>query len=99
MKKRRHINCTRCSGIASWYKKGKGHRVLVCANCGIIASNPIPLLALAAAAPSIIKGVRSFISKDEGQEAPPSPTQPRPPSLRTSRNTFTAEERVALALR
>jgi hypothetical protein len=57
MAKKRHFCCSKCGNKCEIYKKGKGHRVLVCQNCGIIATNPIPLLAplLAAAAPTLIE--------------------------------------------
>ena len=58
MRKKKQIHC-RCGSPADWYKKGKNHRVLICARCGMIANNPAPLIAAAArvAAPfAISKG-------------------------------------------
>ena len=50
-KKRKHqFHCERCGSGCEIYKKGKGHRVLVCPRCGILATNPLPLLALGAQA-------------------------------------------------
>lgn len=64
MSKKKQIYC-RCGGTASWYKKGKNHRVLVCSSCGIIANNPIPLLMAAASylAPKIIEKVSEKVSE------------------------------------
>lgn len=58
MRKKRKIYC-KCGAEVQIYKKSKKHRVFVCSNCGIIATNPLPLLPiLAAAAPYLIeKGV------------------------------------------
>ena len=55
-KKRRVFHCENCKSPCEIYKKGKTHRVLVCPRCGILASNPLPLAALAASAlPSLIE--------------------------------------------
>jgi len=54
MRKRRQFHCQECGSACEIYKKGKKHRVLVCPQCGILATNPLPLLA--AAAPSLLKG-------------------------------------------
>lgn len=42
--KKRVFHCSKCDSPCEIYKKGKGHRVLVCPQCGIIASNPLPLI-------------------------------------------------------
>jgi len=60
MKKKKQIYC-QCGMPANWYKKGKNHRVLVCNSCGIIANNPIPLLAIGAsmlAKPALKAGLK-----------------------------------------
>ena len=56
MRKKKQIHC-RCGSPAEWYKKGKNHRVLICARCGMIANNPAPLIAagLSMAAPYVIE--------------------------------------------
>lgn len=68
---KRVFHCQRCDNPCTIYKKGKKHRVLVCPECGIIATNPLPLLALAAGArlakPLISKVAGSFL----GGNAPP----------------------------
>lgn len=49
MKKRKHqFHCEKCGSPCEIYKKGKNHRVLVCPKCGVLATNPIPLIAGAA---------------------------------------------------
>ena len=62
MRKKKQIIC-RCGSAAEWYKKGKSHRVLICARCGMIANNPAPLIAagLAAAAPYVIEKGASLL--------------------------------------
>jgi len=45
-KAKKHIYCSNCEGVAVWYKKGK-YRKLICDRCGVIAHNPIPLIAMA----------------------------------------------------
>ena len=60
-KKKRQIYCS-CGNPVTIYKKGKKHRVFVCPQCGIIANNPLPLAAIAAAAaPSLIEGAINLI--------------------------------------
>ncbi len=45
MKKKKHVfHCGVCESPCEIYKKGKSHRVLVCPKCGVIASNPLPLI-------------------------------------------------------
>lgn len=65
MRKKKHqFHCVKCGSEAYIYKKGRSHRLMVCPKCGIIASNPLPLLALAAtAAPTIIDKVGGLFSK------------------------------------
>jgi len=41
VKKRKHqFHCQNCTSPCDIYKKGKNHRVLVCPNCGVLATNP-----------------------------------------------------------
>jgi len=41
MKKKKHQwHCAHCGNPCEIYKKGKGHRILDCPQCGIIAKNP-----------------------------------------------------------
>lgn len=39
-RKKHQFHCQHCGSPCDIYKKGKGHRVLVCPHCGIIATNP-----------------------------------------------------------
>jgi len=39
-KKRRQFHCQHCTAPCEIYRKGKAHRVLVCPNCGVLATNP-----------------------------------------------------------
>ncbi len=57
-KKKHQFHCEKCGQPCEIYKKGKKHRVLVCPECGVIATNPLPLVAgamLASAASSLFK--------------------------------------------
>ncbi len=38
--KKRQFHCERCANPCTIYKKGKNHRVLVCPQCGVLATNP-----------------------------------------------------------
>lgn len=59
MKKSKHtFHCVKCDNPCSIYKKGKNHRVLVCPTCGILATNPLPLLAGLAAGKAIKTGAK-----------------------------------------
>lgn len=59
--KKHQFHCEKCSSPCEIYKKGKAHRVLVCPNCGVIATNPLPLLAMAA--PFAIKAAKKLLTK------------------------------------
>lgn len=91
MKKKHVFHCAKCNSPTQIYKKGKGHRVLICPKCGILASNPLPLLAMAASSliPSVIDkftGKKEVKAKTEGQR----PFYPR--------ESYSTEERVEDAL-
>lgn len=60
MKKLKHqFHCEKCGNPCEIYKKGKNHRVLVCPTCGVLATNPLPLLAGIAAGKAIKTGVQA----------------------------------------
>jgi len=63
-KRKKAIYCGNCEGVAVWYKKGK-YRKLICDRCGVIAHNPVPLIAAAASylAPKVIEKVGEKFSK------------------------------------
>ncbi len=77
-KKRKHqFYCESCRMPCEIYKKGKGHRVLVCPECGIIARNPGFLGKIARGALKSIPGgdiVSEFIpsGKDKTSSTPKS---------------------------
>jgi len=58
---------------ANWYKKGRGHRVLICQCCGIIATNPLPLLAMAgsAVAPYVIDKASEILGGGSNKKEKP----------------------------
>ena len=39
MKKKHPFRCEKCKSECMIYKKGKGHRVFVCPECGVLATN------------------------------------------------------------
>lgn len=44
VKRKKHsFHCQKCGSECTIYKKGKAHRVLVCPECGVIATNPTVL--------------------------------------------------------
>lgn len=96
MKKKRQFHCEKCGSPCEIYKKGKKHRVLVCPKCGVIATNPLPLMAGALA----LKGVKAGASmlgiggKSKDTEKPT--TQK---IININRDEFDTEERVTLALK
>jgi hypothetical protein len=64
MKKKRQLHCGICGSPSEFYKKGRKHRVLICPKHGVIASNPLPLLALASAAlPTILEKGSELLGK------------------------------------
>lgn len=95
MRKKKHtFHCQRCGTPCQIYKKGKGHRLLVCPNHGILATNPLPLGMLAAAvAPSLIEKGLDFIS--------PTKKETQSPSYQKIEyvDKYTAQERYADAMR
>lgn len=47
MRRSKHVfHCAKCQNSCQILRKGRGHRVLLCPNCGILATNPLPLAAL-----------------------------------------------------
>lgn len=55
MKRKKGVfHCNMCNSPCEIYKKGKSHRVLVCPKCGILATNPLPLIPLAMMAGSAL---------------------------------------------
>jgi len=69
MRRKKVIHCGRCDSPATWYRKGKNHRVLLCGRCGVIASNPAPLAALAVPALSAAGSWAMGKMSKKGEEA------------------------------
>jgi hypothetical protein len=96
MKKSKHqFHCERCGSPCDIYKKGKNHRVLVCRKCGVIATNPLPLLA--AAAPYAISAVSGMLGKKKDTAKTSGMTTTK--TINVNRDEFDTEERVSLALK
>lgn len=113
-KKRRHqFHCQRCASPCEIYKRGKGHRVLVCPECGVLATNPIvkslvkrgakALLGEVPGASLIMEGaglVGDVLKGGKSEKSNTTPSHPVAfPPAQFYKNKFSAEERVALALR
>ena len=63
MKHRKHqFHCQRCGSPCEIYRKGKNHRVLVCPNCGVLATNPTVAGKLLKIGASLIPGVGGVAS-------------------------------------
>lgn len=101
-RKKRQFHCEKCGSPCEIYKKGKNHRVLVCPQCGVLATNPFSFGrslkgALRGGIGSIpvvggaLVGASEGFSKKERAET----TQLRP---RDHRNVYSSEERVRDAL-
>lgn len=62
-RKKHDFHCKKCNSTCTIYKKGKGHRVLVCPRCGVLATNPFSVsdtlgdAAAGAAIGSIVPGI------------------------------------------
>lgn len=65
--KKKLFHCEKCGNACEIYKKGKKHRVLVCPQCGVLATNPLPLMA-AAALPGLIQGASRIFGGDKEQQ-------------------------------
>ena len=114
MKRKRQFHCEKCGSPCEIYRKGKKHRVLICPECGVLATNPLPLLGLAASLiPKAVKGAVGFVKKmlSGGNSAlsPSSsftPTKAEPPASRqviTRRydnlDKYNSKDKIDLALR
>jgi hypothetical protein len=79
MAKKKHFHCQKCNSPCEIYKKGKKHRVLVCPQCGVLATNPISFKGLASAAASsipIVGGLASYAVDNIGGKSPKSSNLP-----------------------
>jgi len=73
-RKKRQFHCQRCGLPCEIYRKGKGHRVLVCPSCGVLATNPIARraggalsgAATGAALGSVVPGIGTGIGAGAG---------------------------------
>lgn len=65
-RKKKQILCAQTGLPCQWYKKGKGHRVLVRSDGVIIANNPIPFLGMLGAAAAKKAAVAGVISAGAG---------------------------------
>jgi len=61
--------CERCKAGCLIYKKGKGHRVLVCPNCGVLATNGLLSLAGGAIGSVLAPGAGTVVGSTLGTVA------------------------------
>lgn len=88
MKKAKHqFHCQSCAAPCDIYKKGKGHRVLVCPNCGVLATNPNVFKKIARGALRSVPVVGDIAAEFIGD----SKTLPQPSQARR-RDTYTVRE-------
>lgn len=73
-RRKRQFHCQKCGLPCEIYKKGKGHRVLVCPSCGVLATNPFAQraggalsgAATGAALGSVVPGVGTAVGAGAG---------------------------------
>lgn len=102
--------CEKCKSGCMIYKKGKKHRVLVCPNCGVLATNGL-FSKLAKGAMKIGKSVPLLgtalsigetaydIVKGDGESKPTTSSTPSSYVHKSPRNAYTTHQRVSDALR
>lgn len=106
MRKKKHqFHCQKCNNPLEIYKKGKGHRLLVCPHCGILANNPglmgSVVKRLARGALGEIPGA-SLIMEGAGLVGDvlgSKKEETKTPSVHVHKNAYTTEEKVRDALR
>ena len=85
VKKAKHqFHCQYCGDPCEIYKKGKKHRVLVCPQCGVLATNPFSvrkaLKGVAKTVPvlsQVVGATEGFSSKSPRQTSQTTPRSPR----------------------
>lgn len=99
MAKKRPIHCAKCNNEITIAKKGK-HRYFICPECGIIATNPVPLIPIATRL--IGSAVVSKIGKkvfSRGETEHVSSASSSPVRIPHDDDKFSTEEKVRLALK
>jgi hypothetical protein len=82
-KKKHPFHCEKCNSECMIYKKGKGHRVFVCPECGVLATNGRGIIrkvakGLLRSVPVVGDVTAELISKDSTQPLSKVPLQHRP---------------------
>ncbi len=99
MAKRKHqFHCEKCGSPCEIYRKGKKHRVLVCPGCGVIATNPLPLMAAAAVGKVALRAGKKVLGHGEAkkeEEAAPR----RQYITHDDADKYNQAEKIGLALR
>ena len=102
MKRKRQFHCNLCDSPCEIYKRGRSHRVLVCPNCGILATNPLPLAALGLAAKvggKALKGAGKLVGIKGKEEKAAGEKPAITKHYEYNIDTYTAQERVRDALK
>lgn len=88
-KKKHNFHCQHCGSECQIYKKGRGHRVLVCPHCGVIATNPTLAGSLLKFGAGFIPGVGPIASGLIGavQDAKASKQAQQPAQTQTTHTT------------
>jgi ribosomal protein S27E len=97
MKKTKHqFHCNHCGNPCTIYKKGKGHRVLVCPHCGILATNPTlagTLLKGAVSSIPVVGGIASsIVGAVQDSKTSPSKSAPTVPIVKDNKERFKYKE-------
>jgi len=99
MAKRKHIfHCERCGNPLTIYKKGKAHRVLVCPQHGVIATNPLPLMAAAVAGKAALKVGKKVLGKGNPKKEDAPATPGRQVIIKDDADKYNQADKIRLAL-
>jgi len=98
-KRKRQFHCEACGQPCEIYRKGKKHRVLVCPACGVIATNPLPLMAAAAAGRAALKVGKKVIGHGAGKEKASEGTPGRQVIVHDDADKYNQADKILLALR
>lgn len=96
-KRKRIFHCERCGNPCTIYKKGKAHRVLVCPQHGVIATNPLPLAVAAVAGKAALKVGKKVLGHGEKKEAA-SATPGRQVIIKDDADKYNQADKIRLAL-
>jgi hypothetical protein len=97
-KRKRIFHCERCGNPCTIYKKGKAHRVLVCPQHGVIATNPLPLAVAAVAGKAALKVGKKVLGKGNPKKEEASATPGRQVLIHDDADKYNQADKIRLAL-